>query len=183
MRTARGWTEQRTKPALDSRFTPNAEVVSTVEPVRFPSHQALAVGLPGRCATAFATAALLIAVTGSLHAQGVQVISTAAGTGLVGYTGDNGAATSATLAAPSAVAYDASGNLYLADTQNHVVRKISKATGTITTIAGTSPMLGRRSMEGATSPTYRQLGDRVVSHHCNVPSSAIGRRRAVPRRP
>ena len=137
MRTARGWTEQRTKPALDSRFTPNSEVVRTVEPVRFASHRAFAVGLPGRYRAAFVTAALLIAVTGSLHAQGPRVVSTAAGTGVVGYTGDNGTATSATLAAPSAVAYDASGNIYLADTQNHVVREISKATGTITTVAGT----------------------------------------------
>jgi Bacterial Ig-like domain (group 3)/NHL repeat len=78
----------------------------------------------------------------SLRAQGILTVTpapgvaTTAGTGVVGYTGDNGAATAATLASPSAVAYDANGNLFLADAQNHVVREVSK-TGTITTIAGT----------------------------------------------
>jgi hypothetical protein len=60
---------------------------------------------------------------------------TATGTGVVGYTGDGGAAIAATLASPSAVAYDASGNLYLADAQNHAIREISKS-GQMTTVAG-----------------------------------------------
>ncbi len=56
--------------------------------------------------------------------------------GTVGYSGDGGAATSATLASPAAVAYDASGNLYIADAQNHVIREVSTA-GILTTVAGT----------------------------------------------
>jgi hypothetical protein len=63
-------------------------------------------------------------------------VATTAGTGTLGYSGDNSAAASATLADPSAAAYDASGNLYLADAQNNVVREILKS-GQITTIAGT----------------------------------------------
>jgi Bacterial Ig-like domain (group 3)/NHL repeat len=63
-------------------------------------------------------------------------VATVAGTGVLGYSGDNGVAASATLANPSAVAYDAGGNLYLADAQNHVVREVLKS-GQITTIAGT----------------------------------------------
>jgi sugar lactone lactonase YvrE len=55
---------------------------------------------------------------------------------MVGYKGDNAAATFATLANPRGVAYDASGNQYIADALNHVVREIS-TTGTITTVAGT----------------------------------------------
>src|SRR5665213_1636654 len=89
----------------------------------------------GLCVASAALAMLISTVP--MHGQGAQVISTAAGTGAVGYTGDNGTATSATLADPSALAYDANGNLYLADAQNHVVREVVKATGTITTIAGT----------------------------------------------
>jgi sugar lactone lactonase YvrE len=88
-------------------------------------------------------AGLLAGLLGSTAgAQGIltvtpgRTISTTAGTGVVGYTGDNGAATSATLAYPSGVAYDASGNLFLADANNHVVREVLK-TGTITTVAGT----------------------------------------------
>jgi hypothetical protein len=63
-------------------------------------------------------------------------VATVAGTSVLGYSGDNGVAASATLANPSAVAYDAGGNLYLADAQNHVVREVLKS-GQITTIAGT----------------------------------------------
>lgn len=75
-------------------------------------------------------------------AQGVLTVtpgrltSTSAGTGVVGYTGDNGAATAATMASPSAVAYDKSGNLFLADRDNHVIREVVKSSGNIITIAG-----------------------------------------------
>jgi sugar lactone lactonase YvrE len=61
-------------------------------------------------------------------------ISTVAGNGTAGYTGDHGAATSATLQAPTGVAVDGSGNLYIADDENSVIRKV--AGGTITTAAG-----------------------------------------------
>jgi sugar lactone lactonase YvrE len=98
-------------------------------------------GYPQRAALAIAVA-LLFTLTSLLHAQGILTVtpsrtaSTLAGTGAVGYTGDNGAAIDATLSNPSAVAYDASGNLYLADANNNVVREVS-VSGNITTIAGT----------------------------------------------
>jgi uncharacterized protein (TIGR03437 family) len=63
------------------------------------------------------------------------VISTVAGTGVKGYSGDNGAASSAQLNYPAAVTADTAGNLYIADTGNHRIRKVS-ASGIITTIAG-----------------------------------------------
>jgi sugar lactone lactonase YvrE len=59
-------------------------------------------------------------------------ITTFAGTGICGYSGDGGPATSATLFAPQAVAADGSGNVYIADTGNEVIRKVD-STGTITT--------------------------------------------------
>jgi sugar lactone lactonase YvrE len=52
------------------------------------------------------------------------------------YSGDGGAATAATLRAPSAIAVDAAGNLYIADTGNNRIRKVTVSTGIITTIAG-----------------------------------------------
>ena len=63
-------------------------------------------------------------------------ISTVAGTGTAGFAGDGGAAISAQLNGPFGVAVDAAGNLYIADTSNEVVRKVS-ADGTISTVAGT----------------------------------------------
>jgi sugar lactone lactonase YvrE len=62
------------------------------------------------------------------------IITTIAGTGTAGYGGDNGAAVSATLNKPSAVVEGATGNLYVLDSGNNVVRLVSS--GTITTIAG-----------------------------------------------
>ena len=70
-------------------------------------------------------------------------ISTVAGTGFGdgatgtgGYTGDNGPATSAELNGPGAIAIDSAGNFYIADFYNSAVRKVTAATGVITTVAG-----------------------------------------------
>lgn len=62
-------------------------------------------------------------------------ITTIAGKELQGSTGDDGAATSAALNAPSGVAVDKSGNIYIADTRNHKIRKVA-TDGKITTFAG-----------------------------------------------
>jgi trimeric autotransporter adhesin len=62
------------------------------------------------------------------------VIDTIAGTGIAGYSGDGGDATSAQLAAPQGVALDAAGELYIADSGNSCIRKVSG--GVITTVAG-----------------------------------------------
>ena len=63
-------------------------------------------------------------------------ITTVAGTNARGFGGDNGPATSARLYAPSGVAFDAAGNLYIADTQNNRIREVNALTGIITTVAG-----------------------------------------------
>jgi len=62
-------------------------------------------------------------------------ISTVAGNGVYSYSGDGGPAAKAEAYVPQGVAVDASGNRYIADSGNHVVRKVA-ANGTITTIAG-----------------------------------------------
>jgi sugar lactone lactonase YvrE len=64
------------------------------------------------------------------------VITTYAGTGVAGYSGDLGLAIAARLTSPQGVAIDGSGRLYIADAGNNVVRAISD-TGTIYTVAGT----------------------------------------------
>jgi hypothetical protein len=62
-------------------------------------------------------------------------ITTYAGNGTAGYSGDGGRATRAELDSPTGVAVDAFGNLYIADASNNVIRRVSM-TGTITTVAG-----------------------------------------------
>ncbi|HXM22682.1 MAG TPA: choice-of-anchor D domain-containing protein [Terriglobales bacterium] len=64
------------------------------------------------------------------------VISTVAGNGSAGYTGDGGPATAATLNQPRAVAVDAAGDIFIADTGNLVIREVNASTQQITTIAG-----------------------------------------------
>lgn len=63
------------------------------------------------------------------------IITTIAGIGLPGYTGDGGPATAARLGAPTAIRFDAAGALYFTDRTYHVVRKVD-AQGTITTVVG-----------------------------------------------
>jgi uncharacterized protein (TIGR03437 family) len=62
------------------------------------------------------------------------VITTVAGNGFGGFSGDNGPATSARLTNPQGIAVDSAGNLYIADTNNSRIRKVSN--GVITTVAG-----------------------------------------------
>lgn len=65
------------------------------------------------------------------------VISTIAGTGTPGFSGDGGPATSAQLNQPHSLAFDRAGHLYIADVANHRVRKVDAKTGIITTLVGT----------------------------------------------
>ena len=64
-----------------------------------------------------------------------RVMTTIAGNGTQGYSGDGGPAIEARLNVPSGVTIDASGNLYIVDTQNHRIRKVD-TNGIITTVAG-----------------------------------------------
>lgn len=64
------------------------------------------------------------------------IISTVAGTGIAGFSGDGNNATAAQLNAPTGVAVDTSNNIYIAGHDNNRVRKISAQTGVISTIAG-----------------------------------------------
>jgi sugar lactone lactonase YvrE len=63
-------------------------------------------------------------------------ISTVAGNGTGGYSGDGGLATSAEIYHPDGVAVDSAGNIYFADPYNFVIRKVDASTGKISTVAG-----------------------------------------------
>ena len=68
------------------------------------------------------------------------IITTNAGNGTQGFSGDSGPATAASIDSPTGLAVDTAGSLYLADTHNHRIRKITMTTGIITTIAGTGTL-------------------------------------------
>jgi sugar lactone lactonase YvrE len=76
------------------------------------------------------------------------VISTVAGNGTKGYSGDGGPADSAELNDPVVIALDSSGNIYIADFYNNRVRRVDAATGIITTIAGNGYGAGTSSGGG-----------------------------------
>ena len=67
--------------------------------------------------------------------DGAGILTTAAGTGDRGFAGDGGLAVLARLDTPGGIALDSSGNLFIADTGNHIVRRLAR-NGTITTFAG-----------------------------------------------
>jgi trimeric autotransporter adhesin len=80
--------------------------------------------------------------------SGSTVITTVAGNGNPGFGGDGGTATSALLNAPAGLAVDSVGNLYIADSNNAVVRKVTPA-GVISTVAGTGGVEGFAGDGGA----------------------------------
>ncbi len=84
------------------------------------------------------------------------MVSTFAGTGAASYTGDGGPAAQAQLSAPMGLALDAAGNLYIADSGNNVIRKVSRG-GTISTYAGNG------------SPGYSGDGGAATSAALNQP--------------
>jgi uncharacterized protein (TIGR03437 family) len=93
-------------------------------------------------------------------------ITVVAGNGNGGYSGDGGPATSAELYYPSDVAVDAAGNLYISDTVNSRIRRVSAADGTITTVAGAScsPI-----HPGSICPGYSGDGGPATSAQLNLP--------------
>jgi uncharacterized protein (TIGR03437 family) len=95
---------------------------------------------------------LYIADSGDIRKVSNRVITTVAGNGTPGFSGDNGPATSAQLSGPWGVAVDSAGNLYIADTYNSRIRKVTN--GAITTVAGN----GTQSFSGDNGPaTSAQL--------------------------
>jgi DNA-binding beta-propeller fold protein YncE len=108
---------------------------------------AMEAGLCGPNDVAFDTAGNMYISDGGIYCGGPGghtvrkvnpdgTITTMAGTGEAGFSGDGGRATKAQLNLPLAVAVDRKGNLYIADAYNYRIRKVDKE-GTITTIAGT----------------------------------------------
>jgi DNA-binding beta-propeller fold protein YncE len=80
-----------------------------------------------------------------------RAVRTIAGSGQKGYTGDGAPATVASLNMPHEIQFDADGHLYIAERDNHVIRKVDAQTGVISTFAGT----GTPGFSGDDGPAAR----------------------------
>lgn len=108
---------------------------------------------------------------------GTGLISTIAGTGTAGFSGDGDDATLAQLNQPNAVAVDGSGNVYIADESNHCIRMIDTM-GDIHTVAGTGGVSGFSGDGGsATAATLYQAGDIAVATNGDFYLVDVGNRR------
>lgn len=93
-------------------------------------------------------------------------ISTVAGNGTGGYSGDGGAATAAMINRPTGITTDGSGNIYFADESNHVIRKVTVSTGVISTVAGNG--IAGYSVGVATGASLKQPKDVAVDASGNI---------------
>ncbi len=120
----------------------------TPETTGFPGN-----GIPATSALLYAPVSVAVDTTGNLFIAdendnvicrvdaASKIITIVAGTGTFGYSGDGNPATSATMAAPDGVAVDSAGNIYIADSENSVIREVFSPTNEtmaniITTIVG-----------------------------------------------
>jgi trimeric autotransporter adhesin len=116
------------------------------------------------------TGNILIAETGANRVRLVDRVSgkitTVAGTGNFGFSGDGGPATAADLAVPQSVAVDKTGNLLIADTLNNRIRRVDAKTGTISTVTGG----GNSLMDGQTATNAQLIlpGGAVVDSSGNL---------------
>ncbi len=96
------------------------------------------------------------------------IITTIAGTGSPGYSGDNDLATLAQLNHPAGVAIDDLGNIYIADADNNVIRKISSSTGIISTVAGNGNLGFSGDYGPATSAQLRSPNGVTADNSGNI---------------
>ncbi len=98
-----------------------------------------------------------------------SVIQTIVGTGTSGYSGDNGQATAAMIKLPIGINLDSSLNVYFGDV-NYVIRKVTVATGIITTVAGTGSTSGGYNGDNiqATAATLNYPHDVVLDSYNNL---------------
>jgi sugar lactone lactonase YvrE len=106
-----------------------------------------------------------------------RAITTVAGCGRPGFDGDGALAVAAALDAPSGVAVDTAGNVFVADSAKHRVRRVDAATGRITTVAGTGEATFAGDGGPATAAALRSPGDLAIDAAGNLLVADAGNQR------
>lgn len=147
------------------KVDPTGVISTLLAPVPCPSGLHLVRSGPG-------AGTLYVAVAGGhriIKRDPAGAVTTVAGTGAAGFSGDGGAATAARLSSPHGVHVDAAGNVFVADTANNRVRKVDKATGKITTVAGDgNALFGELGGVPATSTPVAGPEDMVTDAQGNL---------------
>jgi trimeric autotransporter adhesin len=108
------------------------------------------------------------------------IITTIVGNGTANYAGDGGLATAASINSPSSIYVDKTNNLYIADANNHRIRKVTMSTGIITTIAGTGAQGYTGDGGPATAATFTAPisvnGDTLGNLYLTSAASAVVRK-------
>lgn len=108
-------------------------------------------------------------------------ITTVAGSGRKGYDGDGGPALEAAFNLPHEIRFDRAGHLYIADMANHVIRRVDRGTGRISTVAGTGTKKGYAGDGGLataallSSPHSLQFGPDGGLYVCDIGNHVIRR--------
>ena len=101
-------------------------------------------------------------------------ITTVAGTGKKGYSGDGGAATAAKLNEPYEVRFDSAGNMLFVEMQNHTIRRVDAKSGRISTIAGTGEAGYSGDGGPATKAQFKQPHSIALDKQDNIYVADIG---------
>lgn len=109
-----------------------------------------------------------------------NIISTYAGTGVVGYTGDGSAATAAQVNGPAYIAFDTANNLYIADENNNVIRMVNAATGIITTVFGNGTSGDTGDGGPATTAELCSPVGIAIDHSGGISTTVCGKIKHIP---
>lgn len=162
---------------LDLKTGTISTFAGTGRPAQRPSRERIGDGGPATKAVIIGARAVCVDGQGNTYiceregnairkvdSQGI--ITTIAGTGMKGYSGDGGNGREATFNGPKAIRCDRAGNIYVVDTENHAIRKIDAKTYIVTTVAG-----GRKGGGGDGGPALEAGLDRP--HGCVIDANGV----------